>query len=167
MSPTERSGSSSQSRSRKLRGEVGAVACAFAWLNAGVLDKARAEELADGLDLDRVTYCAACVFELAWAIHTGHTPHWQTVARVARWTWAELEESLFAALVDARCGRCVSPRTACAISASAATRLPSRARSCCGLPSAWPMRLHIPHESDVCCDRAETPDHDRRGPRRG
>jgi hypothetical protein len=67
-----------------------------------VLDKARAEELADGLDLDRVTYCSACVFELAWAIHTGHDPHWQTVARVADWTWAELEESLFAALVDAR-----------------------------------------------------------------
>ena len=67
-----------------------------------MLDKARAEELADGLDLDRVTYCAACVFELAWAIHTGHAPHWQTVARVADWTWAELEESLFAALVDAR-----------------------------------------------------------------
>jgi hypothetical protein len=40
-----------------------------------VLDKARAEELADGLDLDRVAYRAACVFELAWAIHTGRTPH--------------------------------------------------------------------------------------------
>jgi hypothetical protein len=48
-----------------------------------------------------VTYCAACVFELAWAIHTGHAPHWQSVARVVDWTWAEMEESLFAALVDA------------------------------------------------------------------
>jgi hypothetical protein len=85
-----------------IRREVGAVPFGFPWLNAGVLDKARAEELADGLDLDRLTYCAACVFELAWAIHTGHAPHWQTVARVADWTWAELGESLFAALVDAR-----------------------------------------------------------------
>ena len=67
-----------------------------------MLDKARAEELADGLDLDRVAYCAACVFELAWEIHVGRRPHWQTVARVADWTWAELEGSLFAALVDAR-----------------------------------------------------------------
>jgi hypothetical protein len=67
-----------------------------------VLDKARAEELAEGLDLDRVAYCAACVFELAWEIHVGRRPHWQTVARVAGWTWAELEESLLAALVDAR-----------------------------------------------------------------
>jgi hypothetical protein len=29
-------------------------------------------------------------------------PHWQSVARVVDWTWAEMEESLFAALVDAR-----------------------------------------------------------------
>ena len=72
------------------------------WLNDEMLDKARAEELVDGLDLDRIAYCAACVFELAWAIHTGRKPHWQTVGRVADWTWYELKESLVVALVDAR-----------------------------------------------------------------
>lgn len=67
-----------------------------------MLDKARAEELADSLELDGVFYCSACVFEVAWAIHTGQTPHWQTLARVADWTWAEMEESLFAAVIEAR-----------------------------------------------------------------
>jgi hypothetical protein len=66
-----------------------------------MLDKARAEELADGLELDGVFYCSACVFEVAWAIHTGQTPHWQTLARVADWTWS-MEESLFAAVIEAR-----------------------------------------------------------------
>jgi hypothetical protein len=67
-----------------------------------VLDKTRAEELADGLDLDHVFYCSACVFEVAWPIHTGETPHWQTLARVADWSWTEMEESLFAAVIEAR-----------------------------------------------------------------
>jgi hypothetical protein len=67
-----------------------------------MLDKARAEELAEGLDLDDVFYCSACVFEVAWAIHTGKVPRWQTLARVADWTWAEMEESLFAVVIDAR-----------------------------------------------------------------
>src|SRR6266516_3763213 len=39
------------------------------WLNDRVLDKARVEELADGLDLDRVFACQACLFEVGWAIH--------------------------------------------------------------------------------------------------
>jgi hypothetical protein len=51
-----------------------------------MLDKGRAEELADGLDLDRVFYCSACVFEVAWAIRCGRAPHWQTLARVAERT---------------------------------------------------------------------------------
>jgi hypothetical protein len=72
------------------------------WLNGEMLDKGRAEELADGLDLDRVFYCSACVFEVAWAIRCGRAPHWQTLARVAEWTCAELEEFLFDALIDAR-----------------------------------------------------------------
>jgi hypothetical protein len=67
-----------------------------------MLDKARAEELVDGLDFDRVAYCPACVFEVAWAIHCGRPMHWQTLARVADWTLLEMEESLFGALVDAR-----------------------------------------------------------------
>jgi hypothetical protein len=54
---------------------------------ASMLDKARAEELVDGLDLDRVFACPACLFELAWEIHLGRTPHWQTVGRVAGWNW--------------------------------------------------------------------------------
>lgn len=69
---------------------------------SAMLDKARAEELADGLDLEAVATCPACVFEVAWQIHTGRTPHWQTLARVADWTWPEMQESLFAALVEAR-----------------------------------------------------------------
>lgn len=81
---------------------IGAIARAFDWLNSEMLDKARAEELADGLDLDLVGYCPACVFEVAWQIHCGRTVHWQTLGRIADWTWLEMEESLFAALVDAR-----------------------------------------------------------------
>ena len=67
-----------------------------------MLDKTRAQELAGGLDLDRLFYCPACVFEIAWSIHTGEPVHWQTLGRVADWTWGELEQSLVAALVDAR-----------------------------------------------------------------
>jgi hypothetical protein len=67
-----------------------------------VLDKARAEELADGLDLERVFACPACLCDIAWAIHTGKTPHWQTLARVSDWSWAEMEESLLRAVLEAR-----------------------------------------------------------------
>jgi hypothetical protein len=67
-----------------------------------MLDKARAEELAGGLDLERILYCSACMFEIAWDIHTGKTPHWQTLGRVADWTWAEMEASLLDAVLDAR-----------------------------------------------------------------
>jgi hypothetical protein len=73
-----------------------------------VLDNARAEELVDGLDLDRVFYCSACVFEVAWAIHTGKEVHWQTLGRVADWTWDEMGESL----LEARIERCASPSRA-------------------------------------------------------
>ena len=74
----------------------------FRWLNGVVLDKARAEELADCLDLDGLFACPACLFELAWEIHVGRALHWQTIGRVADWVWPELEESLFAAVVEAR-----------------------------------------------------------------
>lgn len=67
-----------------------------------MLDRARAEELVDGLDLDQVFACEACLFEIGWAIHTGKVPHWQTLGRVASWTWSEMEESLFRAVVEAR-----------------------------------------------------------------
>ena len=67
-----------------------------------MLDKARAEELADGLDLDLVAYCRACVFEVAWELHCGRPVHWQTLARVADWTWPEMAASLEAAVVQAR-----------------------------------------------------------------
>jgi hypothetical protein len=67
-----------------------------------MLDKARAEELADGLDLESVFACPACLFELAWGIAQGRTPHWQTLGRVTDWAWPEMEESLFAALVEGR-----------------------------------------------------------------
>jgi hypothetical protein len=67
-----------------------------------VLDRARAEELVDGLDLDQVFACEACLFEIGWAIHRCQVPHWQTLGRVASWTWSEMEESLFRAVVDAR-----------------------------------------------------------------
>ena len=70
--------------------------------NGVVLDKARAEELAGGLDLDRVFACPACLLELAWEIARGRTPHWQTVARIADWVWPEMEASLFEAVVEAR-----------------------------------------------------------------
>ena len=69
---------------------------------ASMLDKARAEELVDGLDLDRVFACPACLFELAWEIHLGRTPHWQTVGRIADWNWDEMKESLFDAVLEAR-----------------------------------------------------------------
>jgi hypothetical protein len=67
-----------------------------------MLDRGRAEELADGLDLDRVFYCSGCVFEVAWAIRCGRAPHSQTLGKVAEWTWPEMEESLFDALIEAR-----------------------------------------------------------------
>jgi hypothetical protein len=67
-----------------------------------VLDRARAAELVDGLDLDQVVACQACLFEIGWAIHTGTVPHWQALGRVAAWTWPEMEESLFGAVVEAR-----------------------------------------------------------------
>lgn len=67
-----------------------------------MLDKARAEELVDGLDLDLVFACPACLFELAWEIHLGRTPQWRTVGRIADWNWEEMKESLFSAVLDAR-----------------------------------------------------------------
>jgi hypothetical protein len=67
-----------------------------------VLDKTRAEELADGLDLAGVFACPACLLEAAFEIRAGRTPHWQTLARLADWVWPEMEESLFAAVVEAR-----------------------------------------------------------------
>jgi hypothetical protein len=67
-----------------------------------MLDKARADELVDGLDLDGINYCPCCVFEIAWDLRNGCTPHWQSIGRVAVWTWQELEASLLAALLDAR-----------------------------------------------------------------
>jgi hypothetical protein len=68
----------------------------------GVLDRARAEERVDGVDLDQVFACQACLFEIGWAIHTGQVPPWQTLGRVASWTWPEMEESLFGAVIEAR-----------------------------------------------------------------
>ena len=67
-----------------------------------MLDKARAEEFAGGLDLDRVFACTLCLLELAWELRRGRTPHWQTIARVADWVWPEMEASLFEAVVEAR-----------------------------------------------------------------
>jgi hypothetical protein len=67
-----------------------------------MLDKARAEELVDGLDLESFFACPACLFELAWEIRLGHTPHWQTVSRIADWNWEEMKESLFQAVLEAR-----------------------------------------------------------------
>lgn len=67
-----------------------------------MLDKARADEFAEALALDEVAACPLCLLELAWDIRDGKTPHWQTVARVASWTWPEISESLVAAVVEAR-----------------------------------------------------------------
>lgn len=75
---------------------------AFDWLNGAMLDKARADQFADALALDEIFACPACLLELAWDIHAGKTPHWQTVARTASWVWPELSKSLLSAVVKAR-----------------------------------------------------------------
>jgi hypothetical protein len=54
-----------------------------------MLDKARAEELADGLDLERVFACPACL------CYGRRSP-------ASRIGLAEVKESLFAAVIDAR-----------------------------------------------------------------
>jgi hypothetical protein len=45
-------------------------------LNCGMLDKDRARELADGLDLDLVRYCPGCVFEREGGHRTAVAVRW-------------------------------------------------------------------------------------------
>ncbi len=67
-----------------------------------MLDKARADQLADALALDEIAACSLCLLELAWQIRDGCAPHWQTVARIADWVWPEIAGALARAVVDAR-----------------------------------------------------------------
>lgn len=67
-----------------------------------MLDKARAEQLAEELDTDSVFACSACLFDLAWSIYQGERLHWQTIGATARTTWFEMAASLEAAVVEAR-----------------------------------------------------------------
>src|SRR5437899_11329073 len=80
-----------------------------------MLDKARAEQLADALSLDDVVACPLCLLELAWLIREGKMPHWQ--ARRARFGRKSQRRST-TQWSKPECGRSRTRRTDCATSAN-------------------------------------------------
>jgi hypothetical protein len=66
-----------------------------------VLDKRRADELADQLDLDEIPACPMCLFDLAWEIHEERMRP-GTLTRTVNWVWPEIEEAVEAVVLQAR-----------------------------------------------------------------
>jgi hypothetical protein len=94
----DRLASRSEGRNRR---KAGTKPWLSVWLNVGMTtDAARA--LVDELDLGGVFVCPACLFDLAWKMHTGMRLHPQTVTATAGWTWDEVEPGLREAVVEAR-----------------------------------------------------------------
>lgn len=71
-------------------------------VNDGMLDKRRATEFVDGLDLDELQPCPMCLFDLAWRLRTtGEAPP-GLVQTTAGNVWPEIKLELVSAVVDAR-----------------------------------------------------------------
>jgi hypothetical protein len=59
-------------------------------------------QLAGEIDLDGVPICAMCLFDLAWAIHSGRKPSRGLVKRTVNWVWSESGEAVKEVVVRAR-----------------------------------------------------------------
>ena len=55
-----------------------------------------AAEVADRFDLDRLPACPMCLFDLAWAIHSGkpRTTIAGALTRTTSWVWDDIEDGL-------------------------------------------------------------------------
>ena len=67
-----------------------------------MLDKRRAAEFADQLDLDAVQACPMCLFDVAWEMRTTGEAKTGLLQQTAGNVWPEIEFDLTTAVVDAR-----------------------------------------------------------------
>jgi len=67
-----------------------------------MLDKRRAADFVDQLDLDGVHGCPLCLLELAWEMREGGAPSTGSLQQTAPLVWPEIEVALRLAVVDAR-----------------------------------------------------------------
>jgi hypothetical protein len=67
-----------------------------------MLDKRRATDFLDQLDLDNVHGCPLCLLELAREMREGRDPSTGSVQRTAPLVWPEIEIALRLAVVEAR-----------------------------------------------------------------
>ncbi len=67
-----------------------------------MLDKRRATELVEELDLDGLQPCTMCLFDLAWEMRTTGEAKTGLVQRTAGNIWLEIEIALRLAVIDAR-----------------------------------------------------------------
>ena len=71
-------------------------------INEWMLDKRRATEFVEKLDLDGLQPCAMCLFDLAWEMRTTGEAKTGLVQRTAGDVWRDIEISLRLAVIDAR-----------------------------------------------------------------
>ena len=67
-----------------------------------MLDKRRATEFVEELDLDGLQPCTMCLFDLAWEMRTTGEAKTGLVQRTAGNVWPEIEIALRLAVIDAR-----------------------------------------------------------------
>ena len=67
-----------------------------------MLDKRRATEFVDQLDLDGLQPCTMCLFDLAWEMRTAGEAKTGLVQQTAGNVWPEIEIALGLAVIDAR-----------------------------------------------------------------
>ncbi len=67
-----------------------------------MLDKRRAGEFVEELDLDGLQACAMCLFDLAWEMRITGEAKTGLVQRTAGNVWPEIEIALRLAVIDAR-----------------------------------------------------------------
>jgi hypothetical protein len=67
-----------------------------------MLDKRRAVEFVDQLDLDGVDACPMCLFDLAWEMRESGAPSSGLIQRTAGNVWPEIEIALRLAVIEAR-----------------------------------------------------------------
>lgn len=67
-----------------------------------MLDKRRAADFVDQLDLDGVQACPMCLFDLAWEMRESGEPSSGLLRRTAGDVWPEIEVALRLAVIDAR-----------------------------------------------------------------